>query len=188
MKLLEKVVQKLAIIADLQMGGGPKIITEDMESEDIGILNMMEGKNIVEEKIKQDRRSMAAPRAKKAILPNLSDIGLDKEVINSYSFNCNDLDKAQKLKLAVFDITAFHGPNDGFAYCGGSDETVRKFVLAAEAQYLPNPFHNFAHAVDVLHYSSRIMFMISSEDFLQELEQFCLLIAAVGHDLGHPGV
>jgi cAMP-specific phosphodiesterase 4 len=191
MKLLEKVVQKLAIVADLQMGGGPKVVTEDMESEDIGILNMMEGKNIVEEQKKQDnRRSMAVPRAKKAALqgPDLTGLGLDKEVINSYAFNANDLDKAQKLKLAIFDIVAFHGPQDGFAYCGGSDETVRRFVSAAEAQYLPNPFHNFAHAVDVLHYSSRIMFMISSEDFLNELEQFSLLIAAVGHDLGHPGV
>merc|ERR1719491_1194940 len=63
MKLLEKVVHKLAIIADLQMGS-TKQITEDMESEDIGILNMMEGKNIVDEKKKQDRRSMAPARKK----------------------------------------------------------------------------------------------------------------------------
>merc|ERR1719426_671729 len=57
MKLLEKVVKKLAIIADLQTGHEVEA-TEDMQEEDIGILNMMQGKNIVEEKIKQDRRSV----------------------------------------------------------------------------------------------------------------------------------
>jgi len=184
MKLLEKVVQKLAIIADLQMGGGPKHITEDMESEDIGILNMMEGKNIVEEKIKQDRRSMAAPR-KKAQLATLQDFGVSQEVVNSYQFNCIELSKAQRITLACFDVSHFHGSGEGWA---DDPDLIKRFVRAAEAQYLPNPFHNFAHAVDVLHYVARIMRMISSEDFLNELEQFSLLVAAVGHDIGHPGV
>jgi cAMP-specific phosphodiesterase 4 len=187
MKLLEKVVQKLAIVADLQMGGGPKHITEDMESEDIGILNMMEGKNIVEEKAKQDRRSMAAPR-KKAIVAQIHDIGVSQDIINSYAFNTNDLNKGQRLTLAHFDVAQFHGVHDG--YCSGPEAhtVLKKFLLACEAQYLPNPFHNFSHAVDVLHYTARIMRMIASEDFLNELEQFSLLIAAIGHDLGHPGV
>lgn len=185
MKLLEKVVQKLAIIADLQMGGGPKHITEDMESEDIGILNMMEGKNIVEEKKKQDRRSMAAPRRKAGGIPQLHDFGFSSDMVNSYAFNANDLNKQQRIMLAVFDVTAFHSAGEGYA---SDDAVIKRFVAAAEAQYLPNPFHNFAHAVDVLHYTSKIMRLISSEDFLNELEQFSLLIAAVGHDLGHPGV
>merc|ERR1719359_2123806 len=51
MKLLEKVVQKLAIIADLQSGNEMEA-TEDMQEEDIGILSMLQGKNVVEEKIK----------------------------------------------------------------------------------------------------------------------------------------
>merc|ERR1711959_729724 len=33
----------------------------------------------------------------------------------------------------------------------------------------------------------RIMRLIVSEAFLTELEQFAILIAAIGHDLGHPG-
>jgi cAMP-specific phosphodiesterase 4 len=190
MKLLEKVVQKLAIIADLQMGGGPKHITEDMESEDIGILNMMQGKNIVEEKIKQDRRSMAVganPR-KKAALASLTDFGVPQDVVNSFAFNCNELSKAQRITLAVFDVGQFHAAGEGFIQCLEDEQILKRFVCACEAQYLPNPFHNFAHAVDVLHYTVRMMRMVSSEDFLNELEQFSLLIAALGHDLGHPGV
>merc|ERR1719461_1532992 len=32
------------------------------------------------------------------------------------------------------------------------------------------------------------MNLMNSEGFLSELEQFALLIAAIAHDLGHPGV
>merc|ERR1719491_981903 len=49
MKLLEKVVAKLAIIADLQSGQHGPEIEEDMGDEDIGILNMMQGKDVVQE-------------------------------------------------------------------------------------------------------------------------------------------
>merc|ERR1719261_1611887 len=66
--------------------------------------------------------------------------------------------------------------------------TLNRFVATMEKDYLPNPFHNFAHAVDVLHTVSRMMRVMGSEHFLLELEQFAILIAAVAHDLAHPGV
>merc|ERR1712066_194622 len=53
---------------------------------------------------------------------------------------------------------------------------------------MTNPFHNFAHAVDVGHFVGRILRLINSELYFSELEQFALLIAAIAHDLGHPGV
>merc|ERR1719162_365298 len=65
---------------------------------------------------------------------------------------------------------------------------MQRFVTSVEKEYLPNPFHNFYHAVDVMHMTVRIMRVTSSEAFLNELEQFSLLVAAVGHDIGHPGV
>jgi cAMP-specific phosphodiesterase 4 len=188
MKLLEKVVQKLAIVADLQMGGGPNTITEDMEEEDIGILNMMEGKNLIEEKTKQDRRSMAAPRKKAQAAAGIQDLGVPAELVNSWAFNCNELNKQQRIALAIFDVAHFHERGDGFILAPEDEVTLKRFTIAAEAQYLPNPFHNFAHACDVLHGVAKNLRIVASEDFLTELEQFSLLIAAVGHDLGHPGV
>merc|ERR1712232_1540733 len=53
---------------------------------------------------------------------------------------------------------------------------------------MPVPFHSFAHALDVVHGVARMMRLLGSETFLQEIEQYSLLIAAVAHDLGHPGV
>merc|ERR1719253_1033382 len=45
MELLEKVVQKLAVVAELQTKNNMDR-TEDMRDEDIGILSMMQGKNV----------------------------------------------------------------------------------------------------------------------------------------------
>jgi len=188
MKLLEKVVQKLAIIADLQMGQ-KDVLTDDMKDEDVGILCMITGKNVVEEKIKQDRRSMATPR-KKHYAPQikLEDFGVSQETYNSWAFNTMVLSKVQRITLAVWTIARFHEQRDGFIQTPEDEAVLQKFVNAVEKEYLPNPFHNFSHAADVLHTTVKIMRVISSEAFLNELEQFSLLIGAVGHDIGHPGV
>jgi len=95
------------------------------------------------------------------------------------------LSKSQRISLSMFMITSFHNGD----FIRAEDEgTLLRFLQAAEREYLPNPFHNFAHAIDVCHAVVRQMRLLRSENFLTDLEQFSLLIAAVGHDLAHPGV
>lgn len=190
MKLLEKVVQKLAIIADLQSGHDLEA-TEDMQEEDIGILNMMQGKNVIEEKVKQGRRSVAVGAVRrKNFMPAVKyeDFGMTQEVYQSWSYNTLNLTKPQKINLAMFDISRFHEPGVGYVNSELEVATLQKFVNEVEKNYLANPFHNFAHATDVLHAVARMMRIIQSEGFLVELEQYSLLVAACAHDLGHPGV
>mmetsp|Transcript_35539 Transcript_35539/g.101042 ORF Transcript_35539/g.101042 Transcript_35539/m.101042 type:complete len:893 (-) Transcript_35539:173-2851(-) len=190
MKLLEKVVQKLAIVADLQ-SANKLHATEDMQDEDLGILSMMQGKNVVDEQkaVAQARKSCAVPR-KKALVPTvrLEDFGVSQEVYQSWGFNALPLTKTQRTSLAVFTISRFHEAGDGFVSSQDEQQRLQRFVGAVEREYLPVPFHNFAHAVDVTHGTARLMNIISSESFLTDLEQYVLLIAAVAHDLGHPGV
>jgi cAMP-specific phosphodiesterase 4 len=189
MKLLERVVQKLAIIADLQMNAADKVDTANMEEEDIGVLNMMEGQNLLERKAKQDRRSMAPVRKKAAVATiKVDDFGVAQDVYNSYAFNTMALSKPQKIGLATFTILHFHENGEGYVSGPEEEQRLSRFTNAVEAQYLQNPFHNFSHAVDVLHYTAKLMRSMNSEAFLTDLEQFALLIAAVGHDIGHPGV
>jgi len=198
MKLLEKVVQKLAIIADLQSGGGAMVeATEDMDEEDIGILNMMQGKDVVAEKTKAiGRRSVmpgmtGAPIAKRKGLVQkvtYSDFGMTGDIYDSWNYNILDLTTPHRINLAMFTISRFHDPGDGFVNSELEAATLNKFIARVEKEYLPNPFHNFSHAVDVLHTVGRMMRIINSENFLVELEQYALLIAACAHDLGHPGV
>jgi len=191
MVLLERVVQKLAIIADLQTKSVPQT-TEDMRDEDIGILSMMHGKNIVQEKQLMDGRrpSVSVPQRKKALLPNvrLEDCGVSQEDYGSWAFNPLPLSKTQRGALAAFTVLRFHDTGEGFVNTAEEVQQLQRFVGAVEKEYLPVPFHSFAHAVDVVHGVSRIMVLTRSGDFLSELEQYSLLIAAVAHDLGHPGV
>eukprot|EP00933_Yihiella_yeosuensis_P040941 TRINITY_DN35358_c0_g1_i1.p1 TRINITY_DN35358_c0_g1~~TRINITY_DN35358_c0_g1_i1.p1 ORF type:complete len:914 (-),score=185.54 TRINITY_DN35358_c0_g1_i1:246-2987(-) len=190
MKLLEKVVQKLAIIADLQTTKNMPEKTDDMRDEDLGILSMMHGSNIVEEKAREARRSMAVPRKRQAVAQQvrLEDFGVSQEVFNSWQFNALALSKVQRTSLAVFTISKFHDAGDGYINNGDEVAMLQRFVLAVEKEYLPVPFHSFAHAIDVVHGVSRLMRLLQSGVFLSELEEFSLLIASIGHDIGHPGV
>jgi len=190
MKLLERVVQKLAIVADLQTAKHPQA-TADMRDEDIGILSMMQGKNVADEQkaLAQARRSINAPR-KKATAPSvhLEDFGVPHSTYESWSFNSLSLSQAQRSSLAVFAISRFRESAESFSSSQSEVQTLQRFVAAVENEYLPVPFHNFGHAVDCLHGVSRLMPLMCAEAFLSELEQYVLLIAALAHDLGHPGV
>ncbi|EDO07361.1 3'5'-cyclic nucleotide phosphodiesterase family protein [Babesia bovis T2Bo] len=53
--------------------------------------------------------------------------------------------------------------------------------------YLPNPYHNALHGACVAHMSCVLLKALSLEQYLTPLEQFAYLIAALGHDAGHPG-
>eukprot|EP00927_Polykrikos_kofoidii_P047648 TRINITY_DN41918_c0_g1_i1.p1 TRINITY_DN41918_c0_g1~~TRINITY_DN41918_c0_g1_i1.p1 ORF type:complete len:1162 (-),score=190.73 TRINITY_DN41918_c0_g1_i1:49-3534(-) len=67
-------------------------------------------------------------------------------------------------------------------------ERLRHFIRAVWAQYESHSYHNFAHAVDVLQNLARYMSLIAASSFLREELGFGLLLAGIGHDLGHPGV
>eukprot|EP00438_Fugacium_kawagutii_P032995 Skav236187 [mRNA] locus=scaffold3111:101440:106041:+ [translate_table: standard] len=67
-----------------------------------------------------------------------------------------------------------------------SDEAlIARFVSEA---YPENPFHNFGHAVDVQAFIVKAMKLMEADKFLSNLEQFSLLVAGLGHDIGHLGL
>jgi hypothetical protein len=194
MKLLEKVVEKLAIIAQLQTAKTMEH-TEDMDDEDIGVLSLLKGQNVVEEKKEQGRRSMAVVNRKSFHTGGMQklrveDFGVSSTMFASWSFNALALasDKAQRLSLAVFTISRFHEAGENFVSSASEEQRMKHFMEACDKEYPANPFHNFSHAVDVLHGVARLMTIIGSEAFLTDLEQFSLLVAGISHDLAHPGV
>merc|ERR1719453_2937466 len=113
MELLERVVQKLAVVAELQTKHDMDQ-NEDMRHEDLGILSMMHGKAIQPEP--GGRRSATGVQIqaarRKVVVPSkaLEDIGISYEVYESLAFNIIPLNKNQRLAIAFFTIAHFHSP------------------------------------------------------------------------------
>mmetsp|Transcript_70836 Transcript_70836/g.207563 ORF Transcript_70836/g.207563 Transcript_70836/m.207563 type:complete len:928 (-) Transcript_70836:59-2842(-) len=120
----------------------------------------------------------------------LEDFGLNEENVSSWAFQALSLTEAQQSQLAVYVISSFHDAveGEGFIRTTSDLNTLQKFVTACEKEYPPNAFHSFSHAIDVVHMVSKMLRNMGSDLFLSELEQYTLLVSALGHDLGHPGV
>ena len=68
-------------------------------------------------------------------------------------------------------------------------DVLANFVrAAAECYQASNPYHNFTHAFDVLQTLFYIITTTSVSSILSSLDVLCLLVAAIAHDLHHPGV
>jgi hypothetical protein len=65
---------------------------------------------------------------------------------------------------------------------------IRGFIDVIYSDYPPNPYHNFQHAVDVTHAVFQYMNLMQARMIFSMPEQFSLLISALAHDAGHPGV
>merc|ERR1712186_297774 len=66
---------------------------------------------------------------------------------------------------------------------------MSNFLQEAEAGYNSSvSYHNWFHAVDVTHGVYQLMRLCSSEAYLRNVERFALLVSAICHDVGHPGM
>jgi len=68
-----------------------------------------------------------------------------------------------------------------------SDSAFSNFLETIESKYKANPYHNSCHAADVL---SSTVFLINQSDLrnaTSDIELMSLVIAALAHDVGHPG-
>jgi len=51
------------------------------------------------------------------------------------------------------------------------------------------PYHNYGHAFNIAHYVYIILRKTKIiETFLEDIDVLTLIVAAIGHDLNHPGV
>lgn len=71
---------------------------------------------------------------------------------------------------------------------GIAESTFRAFVDSISAAYLANPYHNWLHAFDVTHCCFVLLVSFDLQKYLTPLHQFALLVAAMSHDVAHPGV
>lgn len=193
--LLEKVVGKLATIAELQTKDYAKS-TVDMGDEDLGVVGLAQTTGLNNTKsfgaAESPKRSQKGSKSKEVGIESEIALALEEarvtvEMLESWSFSPFDLTKEQMCSLCVHMISDFHA-GDGFITDMEDMSRLRRFISAVEKEYNDVRFHSFMHAVDVVHGVSKMMRLNSSNRYLSELEQFSLLIAGSAHDLGHEGV
>jgi high affinity cGMP-specific 3',5'-cyclic phosphodiesterase 9 len=70
-----------------------------------------------------------------------------------------------------------------------SQDVLENFIVLVSSKYSSqNTYHNFYHCVDVTHATFLIISKIRKRANINSFESFCLLVAALAHDLDHPGV
>lgn len=144
--------------------------------------------------VKKSKRAEDDDDKNKRIIKNLG-FGDNKEVIYLYLkldtwdfdvFNCNSYCNNEGLKFVASSIfqqrkllSSFNIPLDVF----------HKFLLNVEAAYhQDNPYHNAMHVIDVLQTVNCFLSVTKAEKHLNDIDIFSLLVAAMLHDIDHPGV
>eukprot|EP00002_Diphylleia_rotans_P020520 TRINITY_DN397_c0_g1_i2.p1 TRINITY_DN397_c0_g1~~TRINITY_DN397_c0_g1_i2.p1 ORF type:complete len:959 (-),score=216.41 TRINITY_DN397_c0_g1_i2:124-3000(-) len=67
-------------------------------------------------------------------------------------------------------------------------DALRSMSARIRSNYHTNPYHNFEHAVDVLHSCYLMLTTTRITEYLTYIDVFALAFAAICHDLDHPGV
>ncbi|KAG5459669.1 MAG: hypothetical protein BJ554DRAFT_8381, partial [Olpidium bornovanus] len=73
-------------------------------------------------------------------------------------------------------------------FLGVSPSAMLDFVCDVEGFYLPNPYHNFLHGVDVLFMVFYMLHHMEARRLLEACEIAGVAIASLCHDVGHPGL
>jgi cAMP-specific phosphodiesterase 4/calcium/calmodulin-dependent 3',5'-cyclic nucleotide phosphodiesterase len=213
--LLERVVAKLTAIASLSMQKCEPEVRDGMGEDEIMTLNYLGTQ--VQSSTRRGDGGRITVAASPHNLPNgskqsadmfnqvsegdrsesASDEREDKEInlevvemLETQSFDC--FCDAETLgerhdAITLYIIQNYDGC-DSWLRTNVQESRLMKFVEKVESGYQPNPWHNYYHALDVLYGAVRYMTLIEASLFLSEEKQFWLMIACVGHDLGHIGV
>ncbi|OMJ95118.1 hypothetical protein SteCoe_1661 [Stentor coeruleus] len=121
-------------------------------------------------------------------LLNQDAIMILKQLSNNWNFNTFDFnDKTNKSPISVIGKYSFKLYNliDTFNI---SELKINFFLNDLQTNYKENPYHNAIHAADVL---ASGLFIISNSiitAYLSDLDIMIVIIAFLGHDVGHPGL
>eukprot|EP00397_Hematodinium_sp_SG-2012_P003774 GEMP01003782.1.p1 GENE.GEMP01003782.1~~GEMP01003782.1.p1 ORF type:complete len:1012 (+),score=152.37 GEMP01003782.1:411-3446(+) len=206
MVLLERIVRRLASMAELTTKQVIDIGIDrgDMKDEDVGIINLMCGGErecavIQSPAVSSDRTLTGMAEAletgspKSGIdIPNMdtgfADLGVDEATFYSWDFNPLLIESfEQRIAIPAWIILQHPGSGE-FAQKILAPDKLRNCMVRAEKEYMDHPYHNFSHAIDIVHTEHRLLTVSRASSFLSDLEQMTLLIAAVYHDVAHPGV
>eukprot|EP00927_Polykrikos_kofoidii_P018594 TRINITY_DN18625_c0_g1_i1.p1 TRINITY_DN18625_c0_g1~~TRINITY_DN18625_c0_g1_i1.p1 ORF type:complete len:934 (+),score=195.03 TRINITY_DN18625_c0_g1_i1:117-2804(+) len=131
-----------------------------------------------------DAHAMVATASLEAGLPVAPN--MDEDSVNSFSLNLLEMEESIVTEVVlhtVFDSSI--GRHTGRILTDMS--TWCRFAETVKAGYQENAYHNFVHGCDVLTSTYRLLSRAHWRCWVSEIESFALLVAAIAHDVGHPG-
>lgn len=193
--LLEKVVAKLAAIAHLSSVNQQVEVKEDMSENEIMQLGWLQGEPVAVthatmrmSKI-EGRRTLGGGESIGEIPERATSLTQETiEALSSPYFDSSKLTTDEKIAVAVYLLVDANGPASSWSRSNVSELTMWTFIRKVASEYMDNPFHNFAHAIDVQYTVMRNLHLIEADIFLFDTVQFALSVSALGHDVGHMGV
>eukprot|EP00403_Amphidinium_massartii_P027495 CAMPEP_0178403288 /NCGR_PEP_ID=MMETSP0689_2-20121128/17289_1 /TAXON_ID=160604 /ORGANISM="Amphidinium massartii, Strain CS-259" /LENGTH=1132 /DNA_ID=CAMNT_0020024233 /DNA_START=63 /DNA_END=3458 /DNA_ORIENTATION=+ len=191
-ELLTKVAEKLAIIKEIFVNrSAVDAAMEHLDQNERQMLNAFQGTK-TEEKKNALRRTNSFEKLEDEELfeqrlelnkKRLEEAVLDFELLNSWNFNPLELDQERNHAACEYFMGSH---NHGLEV---DPDVLRRFLSACEEAYLPTcAYHNWFHAVDVMHFVYRYTHICSTHMFLNSQQRYAMLVCALAHDLGHPGL
>lgn len=188
--LLNKVVTKLCTLK-MHRTVLDSSSLQGLGDSDLDLIRGFEGKGIAEdrwwEKMPEIRNSQFNEDQQHQLLHSqlalLQNRGLELSLIETWNFNPFELDSDRNIAAVTF----FLGPqNHGFDV---NSKVLSNFIDGIKDGYSKScAYHNWFHAIDVTHAVARLMAIFSAPLYLKGLERFGLLVSAISHDIGHPGL
>ena len=186
-EMLEKMVDKLVKIVS-HMSGQSVVLAESDKNVDKATANWLSA-TYSQSSIKVDLdASQTASEVLKhqKRITSLADVVLpiSIDVLNSWDFDPLALNQDQLSDVLMYMFNVLNVQEE-FKVPPG---VCKAFLKEIAGKYLDNTYHNYKHGYDVAHTVYRLVTVPHLNLILNRLEFFSLLIAAVAHDVGHPGV
>ncbi|CAD8200320.1 unnamed protein product [Paramecium pentaurelia] len=106
-----------------------------------------------------------------------------KECLNNFNFDFFEVNEPNK--FISFSSFIFQQYNINQVLKIKEKSIQIEFCHRIESFYMQNPYHNSIHAMDVANSAS---FFLENGLDVTPFEQCCLIISALSHDVGHPGL
>eukprot|EP00931_Biecheleriopsis_adriatica_P012932 TRINITY_DN1141_c1_g3_i1.p1 TRINITY_DN1141_c1_g3~~TRINITY_DN1141_c1_g3_i1.p1 ORF type:complete len:873 (-),score=206.02 TRINITY_DN1141_c1_g3_i1:149-2767(-) len=119
-------------------------------------------------------------------VPAVAALPIPKKTIDSWDFDVLALEVDGQSKIALYIFFDSHlGKITGRSFT--DVDTFHRFHTVVKAGYNDLPYHNYAHACDVLHTVYRLLVLTHGSAWLGSVDHYALLVAALCHDVGHAG-
>jgi 3'5'-cyclic nucleotide phosphodiesterase len=188
-EMIEACVERFALVSEAALSHRPLQETnvKDISMTDRAVIDLIVDEPLVDSSRIFDEDTRRTSRDRSAFR-KMSMVAVNPELVDTWDFD--PLDQSREATYEILEFIFFRS----FDFSNlVSNVNFRKFTESIANQYKANPFHSWEHGVDVGH----CVFRLFRSDFYgQELhasvytqnEVYGLLLAAIAHDVGHPGV